>query len=53
MLKINLGSGDAPLDGYVNVDVKPHAPKADIVHDLDCYPWPFESDSADEILSQT
>jgi SAM-dependent methyltransferase len=48
-MKINLGSGGRPLNGYINVDKCPSAPKVDVVHDLDVYPWPFDDDSADEI----
>lgn len=48
-MKINLGSGGRPREGYVNVDIAPEAPGVDVVHNLDVYPWPFESDSADEI----
>lgn len=49
-IKLNLGSGGKPLDTHVNVDVSPEAPGVDIVHDLDEVPWPFESDSVDEIV---
>jgi SAM-dependent methyltransferase len=51
MTKINLGSGGRPLEGYINVDVNPAAPGIDVVHDLNMYPWPFESDTADEIFA--
>jgi len=47
--KVNLGSGGQPLPGYINVDVNPSAPDVDLVHDLNEYPWPFESHSVDEI----
>ena len=50
MKKLNLGSGGKPLDGYINVDIIAGAPNVDIVHDLNSYPWPFESDSIDEIV---
>jgi SAM-dependent methyltransferase len=48
--RINLGSGGRPLDGYVNLDVSPAAPRVDVVHDLERIPWPFGDDSADEIV---
>jgi SAM-dependent methyltransferase len=49
-MKINLGSGGKPLDGYINVDVNRNAPKVDIVWDLDTYPWPFEDGTIDEVF---
>jgi SAM-dependent methyltransferase len=49
-MKLNLGSGGRPLEGYVNVDSNPRAPGVDVVHDLDEYPWPFETESADEVF---
>jgi len=49
-IKLNLGSGGAPLEGYANVDSNPKAPAVSVVHDLDVYPWPFEDNSVAEIL---
>jgi len=51
IMKLNLGSGGKPLEGYLNVDRNPSAPGVDIVHDLDDYPWPFETESIDEIIA--
>lgn len=51
-LNICLGSGDRPIEGYVNLDLNPHAPIVDVVHDLDRFPWPFESNSADHIVME-
>ena len=48
-LRVNLGSGGLPLEGYINVDMNPDSPNVDIVHNLDIYPWPFEDDSVDEV----
>ena len=50
ILRLNLGSGGRPLDGYLNVDKNPNAPAVNIVHDLDQYPWPFGEESIDEIV---
>ena len=50
MRKLNLGSGDRPLNEHINVDMNANAPQVDVVHDLDVYPWPFESDSIQEIV---
>ena len=52
MLKVCLGSGGRPLKGYVNVDINPHAPNVDFVHDLNVYPWPFASNSATEVVME-
>jgi SAM-dependent methyltransferase len=49
-LRLNLGSGDTPREGFVNVDVRPGVPGVDVVHDLDVYPWPFDSECADEVV---
>ena len=48
-LKLNLGSGQHPLDGYVNVD-KFGSP--DVVWDLEQFPWPWDDNSVDEVLMQ-
>ena len=50
VLRLNIGSGGRPLEGFLNVDKNPKAPHVDVVHDLDEYPWPFESDSVDEVV---
>jgi len=48
-LKINLGCGQKYLPGYLNCDVVPHI-KADRYFDLNRFPYPLESDGADEIF---
>ena len=48
MIRINLGSGDDIREGYVNVDL--YEPLADIKHNLNSIPYPFKSNSADEII---
>ena len=50
IVRVNLGSGDLPLEGYINVDVNPNLPEIDIVHNLNQYPWPFDDDSVDEVV---
>jgi SAM-dependent methyltransferase len=47
-IKINLGSGTDPAEGFINVD---HLalPEVDLVHNLMNFPYPFEGESALEI----
>ncbi len=49
-MKLNLGSGDRPLAGHLNVDLNLSAPGVDLVVDLNHYPWPFESQSIDGVV---
>jgi SAM-dependent methyltransferase len=45
-LKLDLACGQRKLEGFLGVDI---AGDADIVHDLESYPWPFEDNSVDAI----
>lgn len=47
-MRLNLGCGSQPMDGYVNVDSW-HQPGVDVVHDLDVFPWPWKDGEAEEI----
>lgn len=48
MIKINLGCGSQPIEGWVNVDlVKQEG--VDIEWNLDAFPWPFEDGEAEAI----
>lgn len=48
-MKLNLGCGSHRLSGFVNVD-KFAAARPDQVVDLERLPWPFATDSADEVV---
>lgn len=48
---INLGAGNKPIEGAINHDRTKHRKEIDIAHDLNFLPWPFDSDSADKIVS--
>ena len=37
------------MNDYINVDKNPNAPNVDLVYDLDFFPWPFKSESIDEV----
>ena len=47
-LKLNLGCGNKKLDGYINIDGSDHC-KPDLLFDLENTPYPFQSNSVDEI----
>jgi len=47
MTKLNLGCGNNTINGYINVDLRD---PCDLKIDLSQFPWPWESNSVDEIL---
>ena len=51
MQKLSLGCGQRRHEGFTGVDWCPGA-AADIVHDLNRYPWPFEDNSCGEIIAE-
>lgn len=47
-MKLNIGSGDEPLEGYVNLDAYPVA-GVNVIHDLNAGRLPFADDTFQEI----
>lgn len=47
--KLNLGCGRKRIADAINVDLT-SAVSPDVVHNLNCRPWPFLDDSFDEVL---
>jgi predicted SAM-dependent methyltransferase len=48
-MKIHLGCGHSYKENYINVDNSPYI-KADMIWDLNKFPYPFEDNSANEIV---
>ena len=48
---LDVGCGSAKTPGAVGLDISPNT-DADIVHDLDAFPYPIASDRFDQILLQ-
>ena len=48
--KLDLACGNNKYDGFTGVDIVKEGTQADIIHDLNKYPWPFEDNSVDEIM---
>ena len=56
-MKLNLGSSINPQKGMINLDIAPIKDekgkiKADIIADLNQYPYPFKDNSFDEIIAK-
>ena len=49
MKRLNLGCGKHPKPMYTNVDMY-ELPGVNVVHDLDVLPWPFDTETHDEIV---
>ena len=47
---LDLGCGNRKKPGAIGVDINPNA-QADIIHDLNKFPYPFEDSTFDEIYA--
>jgi SAM-dependent methyltransferase len=50
MNMLDLGCGKRKVQGAVGLDRNPHS-QADVIHDLDVFPYPFEDNQFDRIFS--
>ena len=50
MLKLNLGSGNNRMEGYVNIDITQRNHPVDLIHDLNTN-LPYEPGSVDEMIA--
>lgn len=50
-MRLNIGSGEKHLAGYINVDAEPQT-KPDVVCNIGCDAWPFDDDSVDEVVAE-
>lgn len=50
--RLNLGCGKKYDHGAVNVDIRTSEVRADVWHDLNIRPWPFEDDTFEEVIAQ-
>ena len=48
---LDIGCGTDKLEGAVGMDANPDS-HADVIHDLDVRPWPFEDSSFDSVRAQ-
>ena len=49
MIKLNIGSGNKKIDGFLNLD-KFNTFNPDYVHDLEVFPYPFKNNEVSEIM---
>jgi SAM-dependent methyltransferase len=48
-MKLNIGCGSLPSEGYINLDIVPYE-GVNIIADLNHTPFPFKDDSFDEVV---
>lgn len=49
---LNLGAGNRPIAGAINVDRTRHREEINCVHDLNVLPWPWEDEAFDLIVAR-
>lgn len=49
-MKLDLACGNMKTEGFLGVDITKERTQADIVQDLEKFPWQFEDNSIDEII---
>lgn len=49
-LKLNIGSGNHRLPGFLSVDNNQNASGVDVAHNLESLPWPFEESSVEAVV---
>ncbi len=49
--KLNLGCGNQPKKGWINLDISP-GKGVDVIHDLNKLPYPFKDNSIDAIYAE-
>lgn len=47
-MKLDIACGQRKKEGFTGIDIA-ELPEVDIVHDLNVYPWPIESESVEEV----
>ena len=50
LFKLDIACGNNKQKGFKGIDIIGKGTQADIVHDLNKFPWPFEANSVDEIF---
>jgi SAM-dependent methyltransferase len=48
---LNLGCGNNPIEGAINHDLWKHAEHVHVAHDLNNYPWPWGTETVEEIYA--
>ena len=48
-MKLNLGAGNRPVEGFVNHDRQKYSDTIDVTWDLNKLPWPWDDGEAEEI----